>query len=140
LFSVEAGDTSPFSYQWNYNGTHIAGATNAMLSLTSVQRADQGNYAVLVTNIAGSVTRSAAILTVTNPVFTLSVVSGSSLTASGFTFQVSVPARATYVVLTTTDFINWTPIATNVAVTGNDMFTDVSTTNCLWRFYRAMTW
>jgi hypothetical protein len=43
------------------------GATNATLMLTNVQFSQAGNYAVLVTNVAGTVLSSNAVLTV-NPV------------------------------------------------------------------------
>jgi hypothetical protein len=54
------------SYQWRFNGTNIAGATNTSLALTNVQLSQSGNYAVLVTTVYGSVLSSNAVLTV-NP-------------------------------------------------------------------------
>ena len=62
-----ANGTAPFNYQWIFNNTNLIGATNAILSLTSVQTNDAGAYAVVVTNIAGSVTSSNATLTVNVP-------------------------------------------------------------------------
>jgi len=64
-FSVTAGGATPLSYQWNFNGTNILGATNTTLTLTNVQFNQAGNYAVLVTNSYGSVLSSNAMLTVT---------------------------------------------------------------------------
>ena len=139
-FTVAARGTATLRYQWNFNGTALPGATNAVLMLTSLHAANAGSYTVVVTNIAGLATSAAANLTVTNPVIVLSNATGSSLAASGFTFQVSVPAGATYVILTSTDCVNWTPIATNVAVTGNEIFTDASATNSRSQFYRALAW
>ena len=63
-FSVTVTGTLPLSYQWNFNGTNINGATNTTLTLTSVQFSQAGNYAVLVTNDYGSVLTSNAMLTV----------------------------------------------------------------------------
>jgi hypothetical protein len=54
------------SYQWSRNGVAIAGATAATITLTSAQPSDAGSYTVTVTNAAGSVTSSAATLTVSN--------------------------------------------------------------------------
>ena len=68
-FSVAATGTPPLNYQWFFNGTNIAGATANPFTLAQVQRANMGNYSAVITNLAGSVTSSAASLTVifTNP-------------------------------------------------------------------------
>ncbi len=69
IFSVAATGTPPLNYQWLFSGTNIAGAITNPFTLTNVQLANAGNYSVVITNIAGSVTSSAASLTVlfTNP-------------------------------------------------------------------------
>jgi hypothetical protein len=64
-FTVVATGTPVPTYQWRKNGATIAGATGANLNLTSVQVADVGDYAVVVTNSAGSVTSTSATLSVT---------------------------------------------------------------------------
>jgi hypothetical protein len=53
------------SYQWKFKGTDITGATNTVLILTNVQSSQAGNYAMLVTNLYGSILSSNALLTVT---------------------------------------------------------------------------
>src|SRR5262245_21588107 len=65
-FSVEVGTSStPLSYQWQFNGANVPGATNALLTLTNVQTTNAGSYTVVVSNGAGSVSNHpAAILTV----------------------------------------------------------------------------
>ena len=63
-FSVTAGGTTPLSYQWSFNTTNLLGATNATLTLTNLQFAQAGVYAVLVTNNYGSILSSNATLTV----------------------------------------------------------------------------
>jgi len=98
--SVSVTGTEPFTYQWRRNGVAIEGATAASLLLSAVQPAAAGNYTVTVTNSSGSVTSSAAALSVnTAPVLTqqprsVAVLAGSpvtlSVTASGsnsFTYQ-----------------------------------------------------
>jgi hypothetical protein len=55
----------------------------------------------------------------------------------GFNFQVSVPAGYTYVVQASTDLVNWSPIATNTAVSASDVFTDTDAANYPNRFYRV---
>jgi endonuclease/exonuclease/phosphatase family metal-dependent hydrolase len=69
-FTLTAGGTSPLNYQWRLGGTNLSGATTNPFVIASAQAADAGNYSVVITNIAGSVTSSVATLTilVTNPV------------------------------------------------------------------------
>src|ERR1039457_5887475 len=70
-FSVAATGTPPLTYQWLFNGTNvISGATTNPFSLANVQSTNGGNYSVIVSNFAGSVTSAAATLTIvfTNPV------------------------------------------------------------------------
>lgn len=58
---------SGVSFQWQFDGTNIADATNATLTLTDVQTNEAGSYSVIATNLAGSVTSSNAVLTVNPP-------------------------------------------------------------------------
>jgi len=64
---VTATGTSPLSYQWTFNGSNLAGATANPLFLATVQPSQAGNYAVVVTNVAGAVTSAVASLTVLVP-------------------------------------------------------------------------
>lgn len=63
-FSVTAAGTAPLAYQWRLNGAPLLSATNSTLSLTNVQPAQAGDYTVVITNVAGTVTSSIAALTV----------------------------------------------------------------------------
>lgn len=60
---VASGLPSP-TYQWLKNGVVMAGATGTTLTLSSVTANDNATYAVLVTNVAGSATSNAGVLTV----------------------------------------------------------------------------
>jgi hypothetical protein len=75
-FSVAAAGTPPLSYEWQFNGTDIAGATNSLLMLYNVQWTNSGNYAVTVSNQYGSVLSSNAWLTVIPPPACVEPVSG----------------------------------------------------------------
>jgi glucose/arabinose dehydrogenase len=88
-FTVAASGTPPLAYQWQkFDGTAwqnladgpgVSGATTATLNLTAVDAADAGQYRVTVTNSAGSVTSSAATLTITAnqaPTGTITINSG----------------------------------------------------------------
>ncbi len=65
-FSVAATGTAPLTYQWSLNGTSLPGATNSSLGISNAQPVNDGTYVVAITNIAGSVTSSNALLTVLN--------------------------------------------------------------------------
>ncbi|MGA2243795.1 MAG: immunoglobulin domain-containing protein [Verrucomicrobiota bacterium] len=64
VFAVAASGTPPLNYQWEFDGTNLAGATGPTLTLTNVQPAQAGDYSVLLWNSAGSVLSSNAVLTV----------------------------------------------------------------------------
>jgi hypothetical protein len=65
-FSVVAAGTAPLTYQWQENGTAIGAATSASYTTSALQSSDSGaSFTVVVTNSAGTVTSSAAKLTVT---------------------------------------------------------------------------
>gem|GEM_PF-1882146 len=67
-FSVGAGGTTPLRYQWRKGSLALTGQTNSSLALSSVATNDAGNYDVVVTNVAGSVTSTPpAVLTVNVP-------------------------------------------------------------------------
>ena len=63
LFDVEAVGAA-LSYQWQHNGTPIAGATSPSLFIRGVDQDDAGNYSVVVSNTVGTVTSALARLTV----------------------------------------------------------------------------
>jgi hypothetical protein len=72
-FAVGVAGTAPFTFQWRRNGANLAdggnvsGATTSNLTLTAITTNDTGNYTVMVSNPAGSVTSAVAVLTVVLP-------------------------------------------------------------------------
>ncbi len=67
-FNVIATGTPTPTYQWRKDGVAILGnpsATAATLSLSRITSTEAGSYDVVVTNLAGSATSTAATLTVT---------------------------------------------------------------------------
>jgi hypothetical protein len=64
-FAVGANGNGTLGYQWQFNATNtLAGATNALLTITNAQSTNAGNYSVVVTDSIGSVTSAVATLTV----------------------------------------------------------------------------
>jgi hypothetical protein len=73
-FSVSATGTAPLSYQWKKNGANIAGATSSTYNTPVTTIADSGaQFAVVVSNSAGSATSNPATLTVGASTLLLSV-------------------------------------------------------------------
>jgi hypothetical protein len=66
-FSVTASGDPPLSYQWRRNGADLTGETDSTLTLTNVQATNAGIYVVVVSNDAGSVPSSNALLRVLVP-------------------------------------------------------------------------
>ena len=64
-FSVVAGGSSPFTYQWYFNASAVGGGgQSSTLALNNVDTSSDGSYAVVVANPGGSVTSAVATLTV----------------------------------------------------------------------------
>jgi hypothetical protein len=66
-FHVAAGGTEPLFYQWQFNGGNITNATNSSHNISNVQRSHEGDYTVIVSNSAGTVTSAVARLTILLP-------------------------------------------------------------------------
>ena len=98
-FSVVAGGTEPFGYQWRKgavnlsDGGNVSGATTPILTLSNVFGADAGAYSVVITNVYGSLTSAVATLTVVDPVITYQP--ASQFTNSGQSVILSVTAVGT---------------------------------------------
>jgi uncharacterized protein (TIGR02597 family) len=61
-FSVVVNGSAPLTYQWRFNAANISGATGSTYTRSHVQASDVGSYSVVVTNVAGAVTSSDAVL------------------------------------------------------------------------------
>jgi hypothetical protein len=66
-FTAEVGGSLPITLQWLKNGSPVAGATNTLLTLSSVTFADAAAYRLSATNAAGTSNSAAATLTVVGP-------------------------------------------------------------------------
>src|SRR5437870_4466779 len=62
--TVGVSSTTTPTYQWRYNGMGIVGAMTSSYTITNVQSWQAGSYSVAVTNAAGWVVSSNAVLTV----------------------------------------------------------------------------
>ena len=82
------------TYQWQFDGTNIASAANATLTLTNVQTAESGSYSVIVSDLAGSTTSSNAVLAIGNPP-SITVQPQSQEVAQGANVTLSASASGT---------------------------------------------
>jgi hypothetical protein len=66
-FTVVAGGTPPFAYQWRRNGVNLSGATHSTITLSAAQVGDSGLYDVVVSNGAGLAISGTARLSIQRP-------------------------------------------------------------------------
>ena len=59
---VRALGAAPLTYQWQFNGSNIVGATTSTFTVQNVQLAQAGSYAVSVANPVGSILSSTSTL------------------------------------------------------------------------------
>lgn len=82
-------------YQWQFDSTNIPGATNAMLTLTNVQAAQQGSYDVAVSDGVNNLTSSNAYFgLVTPPTITFETTPTNQLAIYQSNLTLSVEATA----------------------------------------------
>jgi len=98
VFNVTATGTAPLSYQWWFNATNkLAASTNTTLTVTNVQSTNTGNYTVVVTNVAGSVTSSVASLTLlAAPTISIQPTNVTALQGSNAVFSVTVTGSSPF--------------------------------------------
>jgi hypothetical protein len=89
-FRVAADGTPPFSYQWQFNGAPIAGATRTTLVLTNVNSSQAGGYAAVITNNYGSITSAIAnLIVLVVPPSIISPLSVPGKQGQAFTYRIS---------------------------------------------------
>lgn len=94
-FTVAATGTAPLAFQWQHNGTAIAGATAATYSVAAAAPADTGAvFSAVVSNVAGTATSNNAVLTVTTapPVLTITQQPANQAVTAGASATFTVAA------------------------------------------------
>ena len=136
-FSVVASGSPPLNYQWQKNGANLVGATNATYVINAAQNSDIGTYTVVVSNSAGNVWTTGALLTV-NPFQITNV----NVNTNGVLITWTTIGGQTNVVQATTNLTqDFTNISANIFINGTGVvatnFLDPSAvTNLPSRFYR----
>jgi uncharacterized repeat protein (TIGR01451 family) len=136
-FTVTATGTTPLVYQWVFDGTNLAGATADTLLLTNVQPSQGGSYAVVITNVVGSLTSSVANLTVLP---SEAVISLTWLGGAGVSITFPSPAGLNYVLeyKDSLDDPAWTLLTPAMATTNGVMVLQDTNTPTASRFYRVL--
>ncbi|MFO1478197.1 MAG: LamG-like jellyroll fold domain-containing protein [Verrucomicrobiota bacterium] len=136
-FSVVADGYPGPSYLWYKDGLPLWWATNSTLSLSSVDFPDAGNYTVVVSNIAGSVTNSPAAQLSVNPAgMSIGLYSFISLTSNigkTLTIQNTTNLSNPNAWVTSTNLLITSPVQVWI-----DTSVDVSPGHDALRYYRVL--
>lgn len=125
--SVSATGFPAPAFQWRWNGSNLAGATNSSLTLTNVQRSHQGNYQVIVTNAGGPVTSTNATLTVLKQAsIPPEGIAQSYNTDAGFSFKLRLQIGADYRIQRSTDLIHWNDVSNFTCALTEMVFKDAT--------------
>jgi pectate lyase len=136
-FTAVAAGSAPLAYQWYFNtNAPIANATNTTLTLANIQATNAGTYSVTVTNVAGSVTSTNAILTVSLGTPSKPQLSGFIYNNGTFSLTVNGDTGPDYIVQASTNLTDWTSIFTNHSPIPPFVWTDLVASNFSQRFYR----
>ena len=105
LFSVTATGAGTLTYQWRFNGTDIPTATGSSINVPVIPAAN-GSYDVVVTGTCGSVTSTAAALTVQNCTAIPNV--DATITEARLLPNIVTSSTVLRVISTRSAKINWT--------------------------------
>ncbi len=100
-FAVTANGGSPFSFQWQKNGStltdggHYSGCNTFALTVSSVSSSDEGAYRCVVTNPYGSVVTNAAMLAISTVTITQQPSAQYACPGSSAQFTVAATGQGT---------------------------------------------
>jgi hypothetical protein len=143
-FTVSATGTPTLSYRWRKEGSTVLVTGSPSYTMSNVTRANSGTYSVVVTNIAGNVTSSNAVLKVHVPQHLGVPVlqpDGSVLLISGDA-DGGTPAAADLAnlqVQVSTNLVDWIPLPGALTLTnGLLQLQDPDSASYRTRFYRIV--
>jgi len=132
---VQVRSRVPVDYQWRYNGSVLAGATNATSVIPIFQFNKAGRYTCEVSNFAGAAASAEAVLQVRE---------GVRLQASGFAadgsfrFLLSGELGSKTVIAASSNLIDWLPVFTNPVANRSVEFIHSKALSQRYRFYRPV--
>ncbi len=125
----------PLSYQWQCDGTNVAGATTAQLTLPNVQVSSAGTFSVVITNALGTTVSPNATLTVL-PAPSPSI--AIKLSGPGVSVSFTSEPGSNYVLeyKNSLDDSTWTPLSPPLPATGGAMVLQDTNVLAGSRYYR----
>jgi len=135
-FTVVAYGSAPFTYTWQYNSSNYPGGPSS-----SLMASNAGTYAVLVSNLAGSMLSSNATLTVTNPSGGPGILGNIVVGSSHTTIQLALSgtSNALYTLQASTNLATWLNLAAFSMTNGAVEYMDSTSSNFPIRFYRLIS-
>ncbi|MBN9690772.1 MAG: immunoglobulin domain-containing protein [Verrucomicrobia bacterium] len=129
--SVSAIGTQPLSFQWEKNSVPLEGKTAATLVIEKANGFDAGKYRVVVTNSAGKVISTPAVVTVLDPKLVPYALASLSIYGE---------VGATYVIEAkpAVGDANWEAIATRTLTNSPEWYVDFSSATNVMRIYRSV--
>ena len=134
--SITASGAGTLTYQWLFNGSTIAGATNSTYSLSAITTANSGNYSCNVTDACTTIVVGPASLSVHTPPNIGAIAShplicpgsASTLTASGGSTYIWTPSTGLSST-TSNPVIASPPASITYTVSGTDSYGCANTTS-----------
>src|SRR5258706_3775429 len=112
-FSALADGIAPSTYQWYKNGTNLPSATDPVLTLTNIHRADAGTYSIVVTNPNGAVTNDIHLRVLVPQLLSASFEQATQTFSVSFGDPDGASLAAeditSFVIETSADLVDWTP-------------------------------
>lgn len=139
--------THNLNVQWLTNGVAVPGATNTAFNIPPKLLGNGARTVRVVVSDPTSLVRTdpTSELKQTNTwnltisLHDLALVSARYLNTNRFRFTVTGSAPAGFVIQSSTNLMNWTPLATNTLTGGKFDFTNSNLTNLTRRFYRTIS-
>jgi uncharacterized repeat protein (TIGR03803 family) len=141
--SVTLDGIAPYNYQWLKNNValieegNVSGVATNQLTLGSISPAASGAYTVIVSNAFGATTSSQAFLHVIEPPAILVNAPNFGFSPSGFGIPITSSIGSVLLIQSSTNLVNWIPLATLTNLAGTVYFIDQNT-NHSRQFYRAI--
>ncbi|MDB6055936.1 MAG: hypothetical protein JWN25_3459 [Verrucomicrobiales bacterium] len=125
---------NPFAdLQWYFKSTPLQSRTSFNLLLTNFSASNEGLYWLVATNMAGAVTSAPVQLSLSLP---LRLSSYGTSNGVSFNLHSIGLSNTNVVVLTSSNLVNWTPLCTNLSLSGFLDFSDPLTNGTVPRFYQ----